>query len=229
MTFDADIRQWTSLEAFVAYLQTVPRPGWCLGLTNHNTYVPNELQWRGVVSVRNCMQTYIGKGWTAGPHLFLAADAPKVADRGIFQLTPIAHQGIHAGECNKDHLGIENVGDFEARPPSEAQYQLLLAVNRAILTAWYLSPEHVNVHNECMANRTCPGQYLTGDQIRNDLVPKVYTVLGASVYQRRDCAGPVAGHLHSGDTILIDVDYGDGIVHLSSGLGFVRKADLETL
>jgi len=229
MTFDADIRQWSTLDAFVAYLRTVPKPAWCKSLTNHNTYVPNELQWRGVASVRNCQQTYEGKGWTAGPHLFLAAEAPKAADRGIFQLTPIGDQGVHAGECNHDHLGIENVGDFNARPPTDAQYHLLLEVNRAILTHWKIQPGLVNVHNECMLGRTCPGRYLTGDMIRRDLVPTVYHVIGASVYQRRDCTGPTAGHLAPGDTVIADADYGDGIIHLASNLGFMRKADLEAL
>lgn len=229
MTFDAQIIHWPTLAAFVAYLQGVPKPAWCTGLTDHNTYIPNEDQWRGVASVRNCMQTYIGKGWTAGPHLFLAAEAPKAADRGIFQLTPITHQGIHAGQCNTDHLGIENVGDFDRAPPSVAQYQLLLDVNRAILQHWKISASRVNVHNECMPGRTCPGRYLTGEQIRNDLEPKGYRVIGASVYQRRDCTGPIAGHLHSDDTILIDMDYGDGIVHLASGFGFMRKVDLEAV
>lgn len=112
------------------------------------------------------MQTYIAKGWSAGPHLFLAAEAPNPADTGIWQLTPLSHLGVHAGACNVDHLGIENVGDFDAHPPSPAQLTLLLAVNRALLARWMLTPANVNVHNECMTGRTCPGKYLTGTQIR---------------------------------------------------------------
>lgn len=169
MTFDAHIFHWPTLSAFDAYLQTVPRPAWCHGLTNHNTFIPNEDQWRGQRSVESCMQTYINKGWPSGPHLFLAAAAPNPADTGIFQLTPIAHPGTHAGACNADHLGIENVGDFNRAPPSADQYTLLLTVNRLLLAHWMLTPSMVNVHNECMAGRTCPGKYLTGAQIRADL------------------------------------------------------------
>jgi N-acetylmuramoyl-L-alanine amidase-like protein len=167
--FDIDIQHWPTISAFTAYLQGVPRPSWCKGITNHNTYIPNETQWHGRASVESCMQTYIAKGWSAGPHLFLAAEAPNPADTGIWQLTPLAHIGVHAGACNADHLGIENVGDFNARPPSPAQYTLLLAVNRAILERWMLTPANVNVHNECMVGRTCPGKYLTGTQIRASL------------------------------------------------------------
>jgi hypothetical protein len=168
-SFDADFQHWPTLAAFTAYLQGVPRPAWCTGITNHNTYIPNELQWRGLASMQSMRATYIAKGWSAGPHLYLCAEAPNPADTGIWQMTPLGNVGVHAGACNADHLGIENVGDFNARPPSPAQYTLLLAVNRAILAWWGIPPEKVNVHNECMAGRTCPGKYLTGTQIRASL------------------------------------------------------------
>lgn len=228
--FDSDIRYWPTVDAFVAYLRTIPRPSWCHGTTNHNTYIPNELQWRGVTSVEGCRTTYIGKGWSAGPHLFLAAEAPRTTDRGIFQLTPLQHRGVHAGDCNGNHLGIENVGDFDARPPSPAQYKLLLDVNRAILMAWQLSPDVVNVHNECMAGRTCPGKHLTGAQIRADLSkpavpdkPKrlLFNVIGLPIYQQQSGAGPLAGRLVPGEVVQIDVTYANGMGHLADGRGFV--------
>lgn len=164
--FDIDIQHWPTLSAFVAYLQGVPRPAWCRGITNHNTYRPNESQWAGVASMISMKETYIAKGWDAGPHLYLAAEAPNPIHRGIWQMTPLTHRGIHAGACNTTNLGIENVGDFDAHPPSAAQLTLLLAVNRAIMERWGIPPDQVNVHNECMAGRTCPGKYLTGTQIR---------------------------------------------------------------
>lgn len=233
--FNADIRHWPTLDAFVAYLRTVPRPSWCQGLTNHNTYIPNEMQWRGVASVESCRTTYIGKGWSAGPHLFLAAEAPKAADRGIFQLTPLQHQGVHASECNKRHVGIENVGDFDVRPPSPAQYQLLLAVNRLLLQTWQLLPSSVNVHNECMAGRTCPGRYLTGAQIRADLAKKptppptllAFRAVGLPIYQRQDGTGPLAGHLQPDESVLIDTTYANGMGHLLDGRGFVDMDGLK--
>jgi hypothetical protein len=234
MPFDAAIRHWPNLDAFAAYLRTVPRPVWCKGLTNHNTYIPNEMQWRGIASVESCMTTYIGKGWSAGPHLFLAAEAPSALDRGIFQLTPMSHPGVHAGPCNDDRLGIENVGDFDARPPSPAQYQFLLAVNRLLLQTWGLAPSTVNVHNECMA-RTCPGRYLTGAQIRADLAKAVlpppkftpYRTLGLPIYQRQDGTGPLAGHLQPDEAVIVDVTYANGMGHLLDGRGFVDMDGLK--
>jgi len=168
MSFDAEIRQWRTLGDFVEHLATVPKPEWVRRITNHNTYKPNELTWRGLVSMNSMMETYKAKipPWSAGPHLYLAAEAPNSADRGIWQMTPLAHPGVHAGPCNEDALGVEWVGDFQARRPSAAQYQLGLDVNVAICRAWGLTAANVNVHKECMPGRTCPGQYLPADELR---------------------------------------------------------------
>ena len=54
-------------------------------------------------------------------------------------------------------------------------------------------------------------------------------VRGAAVYQRRDCTGPVARIVPSGERITIDRDYGDGIVHLADGSGFMRKVETDLL
>jgi len=216
MTFDADIRSWVTIESFTEYLRRIPRPGWVQGITNHNTYRPNEKQWKGVASVESCMKTYEGKGWSAGPHLFLAAEAPNASNRGIFQLTPLSHVGVHAGDCNAHHLGIENVGDFEARAPSEAQWQLMLDVNVAIARAWRLPASAVLVHKECMANRTCPGQHFDATRMRADIharlmdalppisTHKRYTVkrlatAGATIRAAPTRKGAPLGHLRPGD------------------------------
>lgn len=229
MPFDIQIIHWPTISAFTAYLHGVPRPSWVTRLTNHNTYIPNETQWRGRASVESCMRTYIAKGWSAGPHLFVAAEAPNPAHTGIWQMTPLSHPGVHAGACNADALGIENVGDFDARPPSPAQYLLLLAVNRALLARWGMPPSAVNVHNECMSGRTCPGKYLTGTQIRADLNRKWpppivlptrrYRVRGIPVYERSDRTGPQWGCLQQDEIIEID-EPSNG--HLADGRGFIR-------
>lgn len=230
MPFDIQIIHWPTISAFTAYLQGVPRPSWCKGITNHNTYIPNETQWHGRASVEGCMHTYIGKGWSAGPHLFLAAEAPNPTDTGIWQMTPLGHPGVHAGDCNADHLGIEHVGDFDARAPSPAQYTLLLAVNRALLERWMLTPANVNVHNECMTGRTCPGKHLTGAQIRaslNSSWPRPpattrYRVRGTPVFQQQQCTGPIALYLNPGAIVEVDKIYPEKTAHLATGAGFIR-------
>lgn len=239
MVFDSDIKHWPNLEAFVAYLQTTPRPSWVKGLCHHNTYIPNETQWRGLASLQSMRATYIGKGWSAGPHLYLAAEAPSPADTGIWQMTPLTNVGVHAGTCNSDHLGIENVGDFQARPPSAAQYQLLLAVTRAILIHWMLTPDHVQVHNECMPGRTCPGRYLDPNALRADLSrprPPPASSLGRyrfrvpqAAFTARDpnarlADGPAL--FQAGETVEIG-DITAGWAWIKTGIGFVPLATLE--
>jgi hypothetical protein len=235
MAFDAQIIHWPTIAAFAAHLQGVPRPKWCTGLTNHNTYIPNEKQWRGMASMLSMKQTYIGKGWSAGPHLYLAADAPNPADRGIWQMTPLGNQGVHAGACNTNRLGVENVGDFDARPPTDDQYTLLITVNLLILQAWGLSPSSVNVHRDCIPGRTCPGKYLTSEQIRIDLskppppITKRYQVKPVMISQRQEGGAPYAGVLQPGDIVTVDKWYTNGYVHLQDGRGFVLLQDLEAI
>lgn len=176
--------------------------------------------------------TYIGKGWSSGPNLYLCAKAPKASDTGIWQLTPITRPGTHAGACNSTHLGIESVGDFDRAPPSADQYALLITINLLIMQAWGLPPSSINVHRDCMPGRTCPGKYLTSEQIRADLSTKQpkpasrrYRVRGIPVYEQSDRTGPQWGCLKQDELIEID-DPKNG--HLKDGRGFIRL-DPDTL
>lgn len=241
MAFDAVIQHWPTISAFNAYLQGVSRPKWVKGITCHNTYKPNDRTWAGLQSMQSMLKHYRDtNGWSSGPHLYLAAHAPNPAHTGVWQLTPITRPGTHAGDCNDDHLGIEWVGDFDARPPTAAQYTMGIAVNLLILRHWGLPPEAVNVHNECMVGRTCPGKYVTGTQIRADLrkvaprppptpiptSPRPCRVVGLPIYQRSDHTGALAGHLITGEHVAID-DLSNG--HLVDARGFVDITGLETL
>ena len=238
MAFDAQIIHWPTLSDFTAHLATVPHPSWCVSATAHNTYIPNEAQWRGLTSMNSMIKTYIAKGWSAGPHLYLVAECPNPNDRGIWQMTPLAHVGVHAGPCNSDRLGVENVADWEARPPTSAQYGLLLDVLEAIWRAWGLTVP-VNVHNECMTGRTCPGQYLHADQLRVDLAARLalrtYRMPTAlDIFQRSDLVGPTAGQIRPGETVQIDAQwplpgYAPTAGHLADGRGFVDLTKLEAL
>ncbi len=231
MAFDSQIIHWPTIASFVNYLAGVPRPAWCTGLTNHNTYIPNEMQWRGMTSMRSMQKTYIAKGWTSGPNLYLCATAPNPSDTGIWQMTPITHAGTHAGVCNHNHLGIENVGDFNAAPPSESQQDLMVAVNRAILKYWRIVVDRVNVHNECMPGRTCPGRYLTGAQLRAGLRIPVTRIVhagpfGALARQDYMAAAPSAAYFPPGTAIEIDDFSQNSYKHAASGIGFIADGDL---
>ena len=244
MTFNADIHRWDTLAEFTQHLQSIPRPAWVKRLVVHNTYIPNEQMWRGLASMNGMRATYIGKGWSAGPHLYLAAECLNPNDKGIWQMTPLSSPGVHAGPCNADALGIENVGDFDAHPPTPSQYALLLGVLLALCHSWALTAGDLLVHKECMPGRTCPGRYLPPDKLRVDLAARLaaqsghgpYRVAGLPVYYDSLLTKPTGAHLQPGAVVLIDATAADNparyaprAVHVSDtqGGGFVNIDGLE--
>jgi hypothetical protein len=243
MTFDIQIIHWKTLDEFVTYLAALPRPEWVKGMCDHNTYIPNERQWQGLASMWSMAKTYVSRGWSAGPHLYLAAEAPKIEDTGIWQMTPLSHVGVHAGPCNSTRIGIESVGDFQARPPSVAQWSLCVAVNAAICHAWRLPPPSVLVHKECMTDRTCPGQYFSADRLRADVAKALtgptsgaYRAAGVPVYYDSLLTRPTGAHLDPTAVYAIDATAADnptkyhpraGHVSDTQGGGFVNMDGLE--
>jgi hypothetical protein len=175
MSFDADIRQFLTPGAFATYLAGLSPFSWrAVGSTIHNTYIPNEAQWHGKTTMLAMQADYVGRGWTAGPHLYLASGAPNPQDDGIWQMTPPAHQGIHAGPCNDSRYGIEVVGDFQAKPWSSAQRTLLLDT-LDVLHTWAGLAADINGHRDCMLGRTCPGNaaYAALPALKSDLAARL--------------------------------------------------------
>lgn len=145
-----------SLDSFTAYLATLPRPSWARASCYHNTYIPTEAQWCGKASMDSMQATYVAKGWTTGPHIFIVLHSPTPANDGIWVMTPPHIPGTHAADCNRDHFGIEVVGDFQSRAPSAAQQGPLVGVLTA-LHRWAGIGATLDAHRDCMAGRTCPG------------------------------------------------------------------------
>lgn len=174
VAFNSINRQFTSLADFSAWLFAQPQPTWHpIGTTYHNTYRPTLAQWRGLASMWSMQSGYEAKGWTAGPHLYLALGAPKAADNGIFCMTPPTSPGIHSPSCNSGahgRFGVEVVGDYQAAPPAPPLQQLLVEVV-AVLHEWaHLVPD-LNAHRDCDP-RTCPGDafYNLKPQLQSRLV-----------------------------------------------------------
>lgn len=233
MAFDSDFKQWPTLDAFAAHVATIPCPDWCEGFTVHNSYIPNEAQWRGMASMASMRKTYVGKGWSSGPHLYLAPECLRAADKGIFQMTPLAHQGTHAGACNAHLLGIETIANWDAHPPTPVQYDYLLSVLVILARAW--GKTTLRVHNECMPGRTCPGRYLNANQLRADFQRRLaappppppitkYLYPGLPVY--RDAARQsLLLHLPEGATVEIDAI--DAAPDYAPGTGHVKRATFD--
>jgi hypothetical protein len=243
MPFTADIRQFT-LKTFADYLDALPRPDWPgennpRGSVYHNTYRPTEAQWAGRASMVSMQRDYTAKGWSAGPHFFLALGSPNPKNDGIWQMTPPTVPGVHGVSCNPTHFGIELVGDFQARAPSLPQQQLLIDV-LVLLHRWAGLGPRLIAHRDCIT-RTCPGQAFY------DLKPQLVARLTARLHQAGSyrvrasmwvsetptTRGPIAldgkAAVYTGDTIEIDEVRADGYAHLANGVGFVPIGGLERL
>jgi hypothetical protein len=84
-------------------------------IVHHNTASPTRQQYEGYKNrpdpisdeqwLNNLAAFYQGKGWQAGPHLFVVPD-------GINVFTPLTHRGTHTPSWNYISWGIEMVGDY---------------------------------------------------------------------------------------------------------------------
>lgn len=187
--FRCDIRQWRSAAALATHLGHYD-PGiasWAQGVTIHHTYSPIAAQWHGQRSMDALKRYYRDsvewvdehgtkrRGWDAGPHLFLVSGAPDWRDDGIWQLTALNEQGVHAGAYNHTHWGIEVVGDFDHAPWPPLLAETVYST-AAILLRWRsLRPSLASVrgHRECNSPKTCPGTAINMDAVRRELVKRM--------------------------------------------------------
>jgi len=75
----------------------------------HNTAAPNLAQYAksgGIKRMESLEGYYKGKGWSGGPHLF-------VAPEGIYLFNPITARGVHSPSWNSSGFGIEMIGDYD--------------------------------------------------------------------------------------------------------------------
>lgn len=184
-TFDWAYKNFPTVAAFEAYLQTLTPPTWAVGITLHHTWKPTVADWRGQRSMEALARYYRAevknadgsKGWPAGPNLFIGSD-------GISQGTPVNHKGVHAGPCNATRISIEVVGDYDKtdwqEPIKSFTYGAIVALLR------WLGKDHraINGHRDCMpGQKTCPGNAVDLDRVRDWTkfllaTPVVHTPIG---------------------------------------------------
>lgn len=157
-------------------------------LVVHHTWSPTKAQWQGAKSVQGLKTYYEGKGWSAGPHLFVSED-------GIWLFTPMKDVGIHAGEGNATWLtplgrktqgfvkplggrlldysiGIEVVGDYDAEKWSGETYKNAVGAIKCLMETLKLSTEGVLFHRDWpSAKKSCPGWAITKEWLGQQLFP----------------------------------------------------------
>jgi hypothetical protein len=168
--FAIDIRQWKTVQEFASHLSNYSPAiaSWATGVVVHHTYRPLPSQWNGRVTLGGLKNFYVGKGWSAGPHLFIVANSPNPAHDGIWQLTPLNLPGVHATVCNPRTWGIEVVGDFDVSP-WDAQTRELVVGAMAELLKWRnlaVDTSTVIGHRDCNSPKTCPGKAIDLNNVR---------------------------------------------------------------
>ena len=141
------------------------------GLVIHHTWKPTKAEWRGDISIEGLRKYYESKGWSAGPHLFIAED-------GIWLFTPMKDVGIHAGAGNSTYswgrltgytIGIEVVGDYDTEKWSGKTKENALGAIQMLMTQFAISTEKVTFHRDWTNQKTCPGSAITKDWLFAEL------------------------------------------------------------
>lgn len=126
----------------------------------HNTYAPTMVQrpvgftYQHLLNLENFFK---GKGWSAGPHLF-------IDDHKIHVFTDLTVSGVHSPSWNKQAIGIEMLGDFEKEAFNEgrglAVQNNTVAAIATLSAVLGLDPDTMKLHREDKAtsHTTCPGK-----------------------------------------------------------------------
>lgn len=142
----------------------------------HNTWQPRLSQWHstpGEQRMRNFEHYYRDeKGWSGGPHLFVADDL-------IWVFTPLTLPGVHSPSWNGISWGVEIVGDFD-REQFDGAVRDNAVTALATLHAWRaIDPATLRLHKEDpkTTHKTCPGKNVE----KAELIRRVEARIGAEV------------------------------------------------
>jgi len=136
----------------------------------HHTWRPTLKSWSGKLTIEALKKFYERKGWTAGPHLFIAPD-------GIWLFTDMYEVGIHAGEGNATYvggklvgysIGIEVVGTYDKKLWSGIVKQMTLGVISSLQKTLKFKNEKIEFHRD-YSTKTCPGSAITKSWVLNEL------------------------------------------------------------
>ncbi|MBI5422056.1 N-acetylmuramoyl-L-alanine amidase [Candidatus Peregrinibacteria bacterium] len=130
-------------------------------LVIHHTWKPTQATWAGQRSINGLKAYYEGKGWPAGPHLFVAED-------GIWLFSPMNKDGIHAGTLNFHSIGIEVVGDYDNEVWSGQTKANALGVIKVLMDRLSIPQGQVFFHRD-VSPKTCPGRAITKEWLFAEL------------------------------------------------------------
>lgn len=168
--FVIDMRQWKTVDDFRQYL-TGYDPSiapWAKGVVLHHTWSPLISGWRGSTTINRMRRYYEGLGWDRGPHLYICQGAQNPADDGIWQMTPLNLQGIHATTANAWAWGIEVVGNYDVATWSPATAAMVQGATLALMNWRHIPVSRLTLigHREVPSPKTCPGRMIDMNVVR---------------------------------------------------------------
>jgi len=196
-----DIQHFRTPEAFYTYLANTQAPTWCTKICIHHTVVPTVAQWRGLASMQAMLAYYRRLGWVTFPHIYVAPD-------GIWQMNNVQLRGTHANAANAFSIGVEVVGNYDARVWEDPIYTYAVDVIQGLLQWRALKDTDIVFHREYNSSKSCPGKAITKDWVRKQIKPAdkdvCYRVTQdySRVRQGPSTLYPVAGQLMKGDVFL---------------------------
>lgn len=127
----------------------------------HHTWKPTTQEWQGQRSINGLKSFYEGKGWPAGPHLFIGED-------GIWLFSPMNIVGVHAGEGNTKSIGIEVVGDYDNQVWTGKTKDNVLAVLKILKNKLNIKDNGIYFHRN-FSTKSCPGNSITKEWVLKEL------------------------------------------------------------
>ncbi len=110
-------------------------------------------------------KSYEKKGWTSGPHFFIAPE-------GIWLFIDINIQGQHANEGNNGSIGIEMVGNYDRKLPNDKIWKQTKKLINILLEKFNLQKKDIHLHREYNKEKTCPGKMITKKWLFSQLLTK---------------------------------------------------------
>jgi len=116
----------------------------------HHTVNPTPATWRGRESMLAMKRVYEQRGWTAGPHVFVAPD-------GVWVFTPVNKQGVGCVGHNDHAIHVEIVGNYEENALVGEMRGRTIEAFAAICQWLQYDPMFLLFHRDCAAT-VCPGK-----------------------------------------------------------------------
>ena len=179
MTWKGIVNRAFTPQQFAYYVASLTFPLWRPQfVVLHNSGAPTLSQWRSssispqqrILDLEHFYRDR--KGWSAGPHLVIAADF-------IWAFTSLTTSGVHSASWNSVAWGVEMVGnydleDFSQGPGAAVAANTVFAL-ATLFTTLSLNPQMLKFHKEDpKTTHDCPGRNVD----KASMIARVETAMG---------------------------------------------------